>query len=297
MIKFEGQSCRSGWQKVAFCVSVFFLATTIFLSLPFLAHSADNFYYIQVGSFKTEQKAAQFSNELRQLEYDTVIRYTEISAAEFWNRVYIGPYSSRGEVDSAALELRKKGVFTGQAIIIGQPAILEDKFQEKPEPIIAEQQVAVAPEEEAEAITASADEGKLAPAEDAMIAATATAEATETKQLETTAPSPSVTSSSTEIKLKGLNKGFGRNIRGRSISLGLKQSYIEMDTELTQRVRVTDSGNTQVPITEDIKYGFPSSYWATVLQARFGLTDFVELYADLGFNYDLILLNPGIFMG
>ena len=91
---------------IAFLIPLF----TILTCIPTIAFGAEpDLYYIQVGSFKTEERAVRFSNELKQLDYDTVIRSTEISDSEFWNRVYIGPYSSRIEADSAALELRKKG--------------------------------------------------------------------------------------------------------------------------------------------------------------------------------------------
>ncbi len=79
---------RKHW--VAVLVSLFFALFCIFPTLVFCAEG--DFFYIQVGSFKTEDRAVKFSNELKNLNYETVIRYTEVTESEFWNRVFIGPY-------------------------------------------------------------------------------------------------------------------------------------------------------------------------------------------------------------
>ncbi len=213
---------------------------------------------------------------------------------------------SRPEADAAALDLRKKGLFTGQALIISKPSLLFDKFQEKPKPEVAEQGTVIPLKEKIAPVSASSMVDTEAPSmeettagsemassspQNATMAAAATAEITEDKhQDDVDAKMPEPTQRA--VKIKELNRGLGRNLRESSFALSLKHSYIEMDTEVDKRIRVTDTGRTTVPVTTDFRNDFPASFHMTTINARFGLTDFVELYADFGANYDFESSEP-----
>ena len=85
-------------------------------------------------------------------------------------------------------------------------------------------------------------------------------------------------------------RGYGQNIRSRKISLSLRHTYREVQTELTDRERVTSNGITtsrqKVQVSSSEKNDFDTQMNLTMLRIGFGLTDFLEIFGDVGACYD-----------
>jgi len=88
---------------------------------------------------------------------------------------------------------------------------------------------------------------------------------------------------------KKIRKGHGRNMRRGNLALGVKHTYLEVQTEVTKRKKITFDGTTTV--TQDIPIGtidknaFPTSMHIDTIRIRFGLTDYLEIFADIGSAY------------
>jgi hypothetical protein len=72
-------------------------------------------------------------------------------------------------------------------------------------------------------------------------------------------------------------RGYGRNISAGKLSLSLRQTYREVNTELTDR---------NVPISSSEKNDFDTDMNLTMLRVGFGLTDFLEVFGEVGACYD-----------
>ncbi len=89
---------------------------------------------------------------------------------------------------------------------------------------------------------------------------------------------------------KKMQKGHGRNMRRSNLALGINHTYLEVQTEVTKRKQITFDGITTV--TQDIPIGtidkneFPTSMHIDTIRIRFGLTDYLEIFADIGTAYD-----------
>ncbi len=89
---------------------------------------------------------------------------------------------------------------------------------------------------------------------------------------------------------KKMQKGHGRNMRRSNLALGLNHTYIEVQTEVTKRTVI------QGPIVTFDKNGFPTSMHIDTIRVRFGLMDYLEIFADIGTDYDEDF-NPEIVYG
>jgi hypothetical protein len=83
-------------------------------------------------------------------------------------------------------------------------------------------------------------------------------------------------------------KGSGRNMGRGDFSLGLRHTYRKVETEITRRTRITSDGTTTT--TEDVSVAsgetedFTSLHMDSVL-VKFGLTDYLEVFAEIGGAY------------
>ena len=95
-----------------------------------------------------------------------------------------------------------------------------------------------------------------------------------------------------EKRAKKKQKGYGRNIPRSNIALGLNHTYIEVQTEVTKRTVIQGT-----PIGTFDKNAFPTSMHIDTIRVRFGLTDYMEIFADIGIDYDDEDFDPGIVYG
>jgi len=83
--------------------------------------------------------------------------------------------------------------------------------------------------------------------------------------------------------------GRGRNAAPKTLTLGLRHRFLDLETKLTGRKAVASDGATkasaQVPLQDIDRRSFPTSMHTDTLHARFGLTDYLEAFADLGVTY------------
>jgi len=68
--------------------------------------------------------------------------------------------------------------------------------------------------------------------------------------------------------------------------VGLKHRFREVYTLVTRRTEITSIGITPITLTSEEKDDFPTSMHMTTLCVRFGVTDYCEVFADIGTSYD-----------
>jgi hypothetical protein len=105
----------------------------------------------------------------------------------------------------------------------------------------------------------------------------------------TAKPSPKISAKSSPKKTIELSKhGDGRNIGRRNVALGLRHTYRKVESEFTQRKRITSDGTTIIIENVSVSNGetedFTLMHMDSVL-VRFGLTDYLEVFAEIGETY------------
>jgi len=72
--------------------------------------------------------------------------------------------------------------------------------------------------------------------------------------------------------------------------VGVKHTYLDLSTQLTKRTSISSDGVTitkEKATLENVKKDdFPTSMHIDTFRLRYGLTDYLELFADVGFGYD-----------
>ena len=85
-------------------------------------------------------------------------------------------------------------------------------------------------------------------------------------------------------------KGRGRNAGQGTLVVGVKHTYLDLSTQLTKRTSISSDGVTitkEKATLENVKKDdFPTSMHIDTFRLRYGLTDYLELFADVGFGYD-----------
>ena len=92
-----------------------------------------------------------------------------------------------------------------------------------------------------------------------------------------------------KVDQKSVLRGDGRNLAKKSISVAYRHSYVEYPTELVSRTAISTSGGTTTSRTLSPE-AFADADLDTVMhidaiRLRFGITDFLEIYGDLGTAY------------
>jgi hypothetical protein len=90
--------------------------------------------------------------------------------------------------------------------------------------------------------------------------------------------------STTRMK-QTIQRGIGRNIAAKKFALGYRHLYREVGTEVTKRKQITSSGSSTVAVSESEKDDFPTTMHIDSLYARYGLTNFLEIFLEGGAGY------------
>jgi len=107
-------------------------------------------------------------------------------------------------------------------------------------------------------------------------------------------PSPQVST----IKMTELTqRGIGRNIARENFALGYRHLYREVSTELTKRTQITSAGSSTVEISDSEKDDFPTSMHIDSLYARYGLTDYLEIFLEAGVGYKELSTTTFVYGG
>jgi hypothetical protein len=266
---------KNDYQLKALCI-IFIIFILIFSSSP--VYCATNYYYyLQVGSFRSVPKALHFAQKLHSLNENTLIRGEDIPDLGYWYRVYLGPFPSYREADQKRLELMNKRFYTKNSFIHKKTSLIQSNLSEEAESVI--KGVRTAPENEAVKIsppaevTVSLNRSEIelpSPEEKPSMEATSKSSAT---------PPP-----------QRMQKGHGRNIAKGKLALGLQLAYLETQTKVTNRKIITSDGTTNT--TQNVSLEsindseYPTSMHLDTIHIRFGLTDYLEVFADTGTAFD-----------
>jgi len=80
-------------------------------------------------------------------------------------------------------------------------------------------------------------------------------------------------------------RGIGRNIAQGNFALGYRHLYREVGTEVTKRKQITSAGSSTIAISDSEKDNFPTSMHIDSLYARYGLTNYLEIFLEAGVGY------------
>jgi len=254
------------------------------------------YYYLHISSFRLKKRAVKDVERIRNQGYNAIASRERVSDRGYWYRVYIGPFSSLQEAKLKREELRRKKLAEYVAIHKEKSLISAELAErkvpvevEKPTPEISPPRdvAPVVPEKPAEAPSAPEK-----PAETKEVPAP-TPSVEKREELERPLPLPppmpprKIKAKPARKALDFAPKGSGRNMGRGDFALGIRHTYREVESELTKRI--TSDGTTT--IVEDIsiagveKDDFPTRLHMDSLRIRFGLTDYVEGFAEIGGAY------------
>jgi hypothetical protein len=255
MLKWRKKNFQPKAVCAIFTISIFFLFSAAVYA------GIQHYYYLQVGSFQAAPKARNLAKKLSDINEFSVIRGEDISGLGYWYRVYLGPFSSVQEASQKQFELRKKGFFAEQAFVHKKTALIQSNLKEPAEVPSAMEEPAPTAAEKEDGVEPSPLEIKAAEQ--------ATMEAEKpTKEL--------------------LEKGRGRNMGKGELAFGFRHMSIEVDTEITNRKEITSGGTREIPLSSINISEFPTSMYFSSIHIRLGLTDYLEVFADIGAAYDKI---------
>jgi hypothetical protein len=303
MLYIQGVTLKSSfrihlWFTMVAIISMMFFTPNVIFS------AEKHYYYLHVSSFRLEERAVKNAETLRSQGYDVVIRHERLLENQYWYRVYIGPFSSLQEARSKKEELISRKLTDYAAIKkkeyliksdIGKPpekeeikVALEPK-KELPKVSLPQEVTPTMPEEPVEAPPAP----EKPPAAKEIPAPIPSMEEREVVKAPppTVPPRPPVRISKKPPRKKEERapKGSGRNMGQGNFALGLRHTYREVPLELTKRTQITSDGTTttteEVSVTSGEKEDFSTRLHMDSLRIRFGLTNYLEIFAEIDGAY------------
>lgn len=227
------------------------------------------------------------ARDLQQKGYPSVVSGERVQNKGYWYRIYVGPISSLSLAKLQSSELKKNGL-TKYTAIYKKSLIRDDsgkpaRTAKKAAPIAT----ATAGIKRSQPSTTTPPVSKKPPT---------------TQRVEAAKKAPSTISPTAERPPKRdakiseepseevsefQRRGYGRNISAGKLSLSLRQTYREVNTELTDRKQIDSDGTTQnIPISSSEKNDFDTDMNLSMLRVGLGLTDFLEVYGEIGACYD-----------
>jgi hypothetical protein len=216
-------------------LSILIVISVIFICPDNTFSATKYYYYLQAGSFRIKKDAIKFIEKIEKHEYKVVAKYEKIADQGHWYIVYIGPLSSKKEVNLTIKSLRKKKL--AKYIAVHQKISL---------------------------ISSNLMTGK---------------QTVDEKIIKIEKPLAQVSTT------KMTQRGIGRNIAGKNFALGYRHLYREVGTEVTKRKQITSAGSSTVEISDSEKDNFPTSMHIDSLYARYGLTNYLEIFLEAGVGY------------
>lgn len=260
---------------------------------PNFIQAANKYYYIHVSSFRAKENGVKAAKDLQDKGYSALVRGEEVPKLGYWYRIYVGPFSTFKEAKLQSDELKKRRLTKYTAIygkdspirgdLAKAPRIEKKTVQVTPykrrqvlktEPSVAKKPVSIQPKKE------TIKEAKKVPA-----------------PVSPAPPPPPPTKPKARVKEETpkaaptwQRRGYGRNVAGGKLSLALQHTYREVQTEVTDREEITSDGITttkqDVSVSGNEKNDFDTEMHLDMLRLGFGITDFLGLFADVGFCYD-----------
>ena len=231
------------------------------------------------------------ARDLQQKGYPSVVSGERVQNKGYWYRIYVGPISSLSIAKLQSSELKKKGLTKYTAIY--KKSLIKDDSRKTVR--TAKKAAPIA--------TATAGIKLSQPAKTAPSAGKKPQPVQSTqKRVETAKKAPPTVSPTKERPPKPdakiskespkeisefLRRGYGRNISAGRLALSLRHTYREVNTELTDRTQIDSDGTTQdLPISSSEKNDFDTDMNLSMLRVSLGLTDFLEVYGEIGACYD-----------
>ncbi len=261
------------------------------MTTPTHLSAAQKYYYIHIGSFRAKENAVKVARDLQQKGYPSVVSGERVQNKGYWYRIYVGPISSLSIAKLQSSELKKKGL-TKYTAIYKKSLIQDDsrktvRTAKKAAPIATatagiklSQPAKTAPSVGKKPPTVTSTQQRA----EAAKKAPATVSPTEERPPK---PDTKISKEPSEEVSAFQRRGYGRNISAGRLALSLRHTYREVNTELTDRTQIDSDGTTQdLPISSSEKNDFDTDMNLSMLRVGLGLTDFLEVYGEIGACYD-----------
>ena len=282
----SGRTDSIWWWTLISLITFSWLVTT-----PTHLPAAQKYYYIHVGSFRAKENATKIARDLQQKGYPSVVSGERVQNKGYWYRIYVGPISSLSIAKLQSSELKKKGLTKYTAIY--KKSLIEDDSRKtvRTAKKAAPTATATAGIKRSQPATTAPSAGKKPPTVqskqqrvEAAQKAPSTVSPTEERPPK---PDTKISKEPSEEVSEYQRRGDGRNIAAGKLSLSLRHTYREVNTELTDRTQIDSDGTVQdIPISSGEKNDFDTDMNLSMLRVGLGLTDFLEVYGEIGACYD-----------
>ncbi|MCG6945633.1 MAG: SPOR domain-containing protein, partial [Deltaproteobacteria bacterium] len=277
------------WWALIFLITVSWVCIT-----PPHLLAAQKYYYIHVSSFRAKENAVKDARHLQHKGYPSVVSGERVQNKGYWYRVYVGPISSLQQAKLQSSELKKKGLTKYTAIY--QKSLIQDGsgkkvgIAKKAAPVATAatgikrgQPSKTAPSVEKKPPTTQARQQRVETAKKAPPTVSP-------KEERPAKPEAKTREKPSEGASQFQRRGYGRNSSAGKLTLSLRQTYREVNTELTDRTQIESSGGTttkqNVSISSSEKNDYDTDMNLSLLRVGLGLTDFLEVYGEIGACYD-----------
>ena len=233
----------------------------------------------------------KIARDLQQKGYPSVVSGERVQNKGYWYRIYVGPISSLSIAKLQSSELKKRGLTKYTAIY--KKSLIQDESRKtvKTAKKAAPTATATAGIKRSQPSTTAPSAVKKPPTTqptqqrvEAAKKAPPTVAPTEERP---TKPDAKISKKPSEEVSEFQRRGYGRNISAGKLSLSLRHTYREVNTELTDRTRKDSDGTVvDVPISSGEKNDFDTDMNLSMLRVGVGLTDFLEVYGEIGACYD-----------
>ena len=268
------RTCSIWWWTLISLITLSWVVTT-----PTHLSAAQKYYYIHVSSFRAKENATKVARDLQQKGYRSVVSGERVQNKGYWYRIYVGPISTLQQAKLQSSELKKRGL-TKYTAIYKKSLIQDDSGK-----------TVRTAKKAAPVATATAGIKLSQPSKTAPSVGKKPPTIQSSQQRVEAAKKAPPTVSPTEERPKETSelqrRGYGRNISAGKLSLSLRQTYREVNTELTDRTQIESDGTTtNVPISSSEKNDFDTDMNLSMLRFGLGLTDFLEVFGEIGACYD-----------
>jgi hypothetical protein len=249
--------------------------------------ASQKYYYIHIGSFRAKENAVKVARDLQQKGYPSVVSGERVQNKGYWYRIYVGPISSLSLAKLQSSELKKNKLTKYTAIykksLIRDDSVKKVRTAKKAAPIAT----ATAGIKRSQPSTTAPPVSKKPPTTQRVEAAKKAPSTASPTAERPPKPDAKISKEPSEEVSELQRRGYGRNIAAGKLSLSLRQTYREVNTELTDRKQIDSDGTTQnIPISSSEKNDFDTDMNLSMLRVGLGLTDFLEVYGEIGACYD-----------
>ncbi len=260
----------------------------LILALPLdVSAATESCHFIQIGSFSKDQNAAKLVDKYADFDENAVVREVHHSRYGYLYQVFVGPFDSWKEADSHKLVLRKKGIFLEDAFILKfSDPVLCGSFEHKSAPLPYHQNNS---QDQKQAKSASVQK-EVREAQPAEVKESQQAEVTQTNVKPQSAPEELPVEQTFAGPAVKLEKAAGRNVKSSHLAIALHHTSGEYKTNLEQRFLTISDGTSiatgEIDTNTLINTEFYTQMHRTTLRLLYGMTDTLEIFADLGAAYN-----------